>query len=105
MESFSYRDATGSLDTVRSPVYRECGIEQCHGLDITCGPNVPKMCTMEMRIDDFCRDYVWCERVGKDCRLVKDLKFEVYKSCVEKCKEDSEDAFQCANQCLKRDSD
>ncbi|VVB75045.1 Uncharacterised protein [Candidatus Tiddalikarchaeum anstoanum] len=24
---------------------QKCGIENCHGLDITCGPNIPEVCT------------------------------------------------------------
>lgn len=80
----------------------KCGIEQCHGLDITCGSNIPEMCTMEASIDDFCREYVRCEKVGRECRLIKEPKFEECKSCIEKCnqEEDPEKAFQCASGCV-----
>jgi hypothetical protein len=80
-----------------------CGIEQCHGLDITCGPNIPDGCTMEMRIDDFCREYVRCEKVDRECRLIKDPKFEECKICIERCnrEEDPEKAFQCASKCVE----
>ena len=80
-----------------------CGIEQCHGLNITCGPNIAEMCTMEARIDDFCRQYVRCEKVGRECRLIKEPKFEECKSCIEKCNQekDPEKAFQCAGKCVE----
>lgn len=82
-------------------ISRECGIEQCHGLDLTCGPNIAKECTMEMRIDDFCREYVRCEKVGRECQLIKEPKFEECKACIERCnqEEDPEKAFQCASRC------
>jgi hypothetical protein len=85
----------------------KCGIEQCHGLDITCGPNIPEMCTTEMRIDDYCREYIRCEKVGRECRLIKEPKFEECKSCIEKCNrdEDPEKAFQCARRCREQTDD
>jgi hypothetical protein len=29
---------------------QKCGLEQCHGLELTCGPNVPEMCTKEYKL-------------------------------------------------------
>src|SRR3989338_6694556 len=70
------------IKPLRAPaiISGECRIEQCHGLDLTCGPNIPEWCTEEARIDDFCRQYVRCEKVGRECRLIKEPKFEDCKS-------------------------
>lgn len=87
-----------------SPTISEaCGIEQCHGLKISCGPNIPKICTMEFRIEDYCRKYIYCKKVGRDCQLIKEPKFEECKSCIEKCEKenDAEKAFQCASKCVE----
>lgn len=81
----------------------ECGMENCHGLDITCGPNIPEMCSTELRIDDICRQYVRCEKVDRECRLIKDPKFEECKTCTESCnrEEDPIKAFQCVSKCAE----
>lgn len=81
-----------------------CGIEQCHGLDISCGPNVPDMCTEIYMLGDFCRQYASCETINKNCELVKYPKFDECKTCVEKCEKDFDDlveAFQCEEECRK----
>ena len=79
-----------------------CGIENCHGLDITCGSNVPVFCTEEYQIGDRCRQYVSCEVIDRECVLVKTQSFVECKSCVEECLEDFADvskAFECENEC------
>jgi hypothetical protein len=80
---------------------RKCGIEQCHGLDITCGPNVPDACTMIYQLGDRCRQYVNCEVIGGECTLVKTGRFEECKACVEKCLEgfQGSEAFECESLC------
>jgi len=93
----------GSIRPIKPPVIisGECGIEQCHGLDITCGSKVADQCTMEMRIDDFCRGHVRCEKAGSKCQLIKEPQFDGCKSCIERCKRgnDPEKAFKCASDC------
>ena len=42
-------------------ISRKCGIESCHGLDITCGPNVPEVCDMMSMAGDNCRQFVSCQ--------------------------------------------
>jgi hypothetical protein len=80
-----------------------CGIENCHGIDIVCGPNVPEMCTMMYGLGDFCRDYARCEVLEGDCRLVKDPILEVCTTCVRKCidthQEDPIEVFNCEGKC------
>lgn len=84
---------------------KECGVENCHGLNITCGPNVPEMCTFEYQVGDLCRQFARCEVVGGKCQLVKDASFESCGSCVKKCQEkfptlDDQIRFsQCESEC------
>lgn len=66
----------------------KCGIEQCHGLDITCGPNIPEACNDSHHTGDNCRKFVSCEIINRECKLVKDERFDACKSCVEKCEAD-----------------
>jgi len=93
------------LSKVESIGGKRCGMEDCHGLDITCGPNIPKSCTMTYELGDNCRQYASCEIIGGKCQLVKSEKFELCKSCVEKCAEDFKDdvieIFRCEGGCYK----
>ncbi len=81
----------------------KCGIESCHGLEITCGPNVPEVCTEEYALGDKCRQYVSCGNVNGQCQLIKDPKFDECKACVEKCLEDFKNdpvkTFDCESKC------
>ena len=87
----------------------KCGIENCHGLDITCGPNIPNVCTEIYMIGDGCRQYAKCEIINGKCQLVQNKKFEDCKSCVEKCSEDfSNDPIklsQCAYKCAEAEEE
>lgn len=81
----------------------KCGMENCHGLDITCGPNVPDVCTEIYMAGDNCRQYVSCQIVDGGCQLIKTQRFNDCKSCVEKCSVDFEDDqikfFECESKC------
>jgi len=83
----------------------KCGIENCHGLEITCGSNISEQCTMEYALGDRCRQYVSCKVVNGECRLIESAKFKECKSCVENClrdfKDDSIRLFECESQCGK----
>lgn len=83
----------------------DCGIENCHGLDIICGSNVAKICTEIYQVGDNCRQFASCEKVDGQCTLRKDAQFEKCKSCVEKCKEnhsnDTSKLFSCESECSK----
>lgn len=81
-----------------------CGIENCHGLEITCGPNVPEMCLTIYKLGDFCREYVRCQLLDGQCRVIKDEKFDTCKQCVEDCLKttgpaDSMKIFDCETLC------
>lgn len=88
------------------PKTSRCGIENCHGLDIKCGPNVPDFCTMEYQIGDNCRQYARCEIINGNCQLVENNRFKKCKSCVEKCTKDfknnTEKQFKCEENCLEK---
>lgn len=75
----------------------ECCIQECHGLEISCGPNVPKACTAIYMLGDFCRSYASC---NESCMLVESSKFLTCKACVTECNnKDSIDSFDCENTC------
>lgn len=79
-----------------------CAIEQCHGLDITCGANGPDACTEEYRLGDFCRQYVSCKVQNGTCAKVEDPKFARCKSCIEQCNVNTSDPmqpFDCEGKC------
>ena len=81
----------------------KCGIENCHGMDLDCGPNVPEACTAMYMLGDKCRQYAWCENVEGQCSLVENKTFETCKSCVNKCSQDNSNdpvaVFQCESSC------
>lgn len=75
-----------SVPQASQPVTSEkCGLENCHGLELSCGPNVPEACTFLYQIGDNCRQYAKCEVVNNRCQLKTNPKFAECKSCVEKC--------------------
>lgn len=83
----------------------KCGIENCHGLDITCGSDVPQACDFMYALGDRCRQYARCEVVNGKCQLIKSIKFDECKSCVEKClenfKDDMPKASYCESECVE----
>ena len=81
-----------------------CGIENCHGLDISCGPNVPDACTAMYQLGDFCRQYANCSIINGSCALEQNQEFLTCKSCIEDCEElyDGIDAFDCENVCREK---
>jgi len=86
-----------------------CGIENCHGLDIICGPNPPDFCTEIYKLGDFCRQFASCGIVGGGCVLLTDDKFEPCKDCVIKCQtiaggylDDGSKAFECEDICRQQ---
>lgn len=83
----------------------KCGIENCHGLDITCGPNIAEVCTEIYMAGDNCRRYASCQITNGQCKLEKTQKFDNCKACVEKCEIDDKDNpmefFQCESKCAE----
>jgi hypothetical protein len=77
-----------------------CGIETCDGLEITCGPNVPRMCAASYRLGDFCREYVRCKVIAGACQIITDPRFPACKTCVQSCSGSvGPDAFKCEAAC------
>src|SRR3989338_8429018 len=60
---------------IRVQQSKVCGFQNCNGLDLSCGFNVPKICNSIYRIGDNCRQYASCQIVDGECNLVKDSKF------------------------------
>jgi len=83
----------------------DCGIQNCHGLDIVCGPNAPQVCTMLYAAGDNCRQFASCQTLAGQCELAKTSKFDSCKSCVEKCKQDFQSDqikfFGCESKCAE----
>ncbi len=83
----------------------KCGIESCHGLDISCGPNIPEVCSMMYAAGDNCRQFVSCRLTNGQCKLEKSPRFDSCKSCVEKCEQDFQGDqvkfFECESECAE----
>lgn len=81
----------------------KCGIENCHGLDISCGPNIAQICDEMFMVGDQCRKYVSCQTKDGECQLISSSEFDGCKSCVEECKnlykDDGVNLFECAGKC------
>jgi hypothetical protein len=80
-----------------------CGIQNCHGMEISCGPNVVEMCTMEYRLGDKCRSLASCQDINGSCTVVKQEGYTKCVSCVEECNRtagnDPVKAFDCESRC------
>jgi len=80
-----------------------CGIENCHGLDIKCGPNIPDACTEIYMMGDRCREYANCEIIEGKCQLTKNTEFDGCKTCVDDClnrfSNNGEGVFECESGC------
>ena len=81
-----------------------CGVQECHGLDVTCGSNVPEVCTTLYKLGDFCRAYINCSVVDGVCALQTNQEFTLCKNCVSACEAsfDGIEAFDCENTCRDR---
>lgn len=80
-----------------------CGRENCHGLDIKCGPNVAEICTEIYQLGDKCLRYVNCGIVNGVCRQIPNAAFDACKICAQKCETDfagdSMKLFDCESKC------
>jgi hypothetical protein len=103
----NYQIQENSIKPIKLPsiISEECGIEQCHGLDITCGPNVPDLCTMMYVAGDSCRQFVNCQNIDGQCTLEKSSRFDMCKNCVEECElnfsDDPVNFFDCESRCAE----
>jgi hypothetical protein len=80
-----------------------CGIQNCHGMEISCGPNVVEMCTMQYMLGDKCRSLASCQNINGSCTVVKQEGYSKCVSCVEECirtaGSDPVKAFECESRC------
>lgn len=80
-----------------------CALENCHGLDIKCGPNPPEMCTAMYGIGDKCLQYAKCGIQDGKCQQVPDPSFTKCKTCVQACikanKTNNMKMFDCESKC------
>lgn len=83
----------------------KCGMQNCHGLDIICGSDVPQACDMMYAAGDNCRQFASCQTIDGQCKLEKTPKFDSCKSCVERCEQDFQDDqikfFECESKCAE----
>ncbi len=89
-------------DLVPPSLSGKCGIQECHGLSVTCGSNIPDACTEIYQLGDKCRKYLSCQKTSTGCQLVEAPGFEDCRSCVEKCQllnGDPQVPFDCESQC------
>lgn len=86
--------------TTATPQPSACGFTSCHGLDLSCGENVPEACTAIYQLGDKCRQYAFCRNTGGSCELVTTDEFARCKSCVGKCGgADATEIFVCEEKC------
>lgn len=89
-------DASGSDSSA-------CVVQNCHGLDISCGPKAPQMCTMMYALGDRCLQYARCGVQDGTCRQAENPQFTKCKACVQGCiASDMNDAakqFACEAKC------
>ena len=84
------------------PSSGQCGVANCHGLDIECGTPV-QMCTQMYQLGDKCRQYAKCGVASGKCQQIESPEFTACKSCAQKCENDNpndpDKAFVCESQC------
>jgi hypothetical protein len=82
----------------------DCGLTPCHGLDLTCGPDVPEVCTAVYQLGDKCRLFTNCTIDSNGtCRIVTTQEFDTCRSCVQIClnesRNDPSKSFACEELC------
>ena len=80
-----------------------CGLQTCHGLNLSCGYNSPIYCTAVYEIGDKCLEYAKCGYLNGICQPIENAQFTQCKSCVQACidvnKDDSIKMFECESKC------
>lgn len=94
----------GWQDNVTAVVVPEpCGIQNCHGPVLSCGPEPVEMCTMEYQLGDKCRQRAACRVVNGSCRAVGFGGYDDCVSCVAACMNNSTGdlsrIFTCESKC------
>ncbi len=83
---------------------QKCGLQTCHGLEVSCGPDIIEACTAIYMEGDRCLELVRCDVVGSECQQVDQEPFLACKDCVESCKEkygddEPDKFFECEFKC------
>ena len=90
-------------DSGLPPVTAECGIENCHGMDIVCGPKPAEVCDMMYQLGDKCRQFAQCGVVDGVCQKIDNPGFATCKMCVENCEilhpDAPDQALACESAC------
>lgn len=85
-------------------VNQACGIQECHGMDLTCGPNVPEACTEIFMVGDGCRQFLSCATISGSCQALGLDKFNTCKTCIQECqaryRDDPVGASECDSECV-----
>ena len=80
-----------------------CSLENCHGLDIRCGPNPPDICTEMYGTGDNCLQYAKCGVIQGKCQQIENTRFTQCRLCVEGCIQSSMNddmkLFECESTC------
>ena len=92
------------ISTHGNPDRADCGFTPCHGPDLTCGPEIPEICTAVYQLGDKCRQFANCTIDTKGtCRMVTTPEFDTCKSCVLTClnefRNDPSTSFACEEKC------
>ena len=94
---------------IPTQISAKCGLEGCHGLDVTCGSKVAEMCDEMYALGDGCRQFVKCGKTDGACQMVESEKFLSCKSCVKECQvkfTDEDIAMsQCESGCIGNEED
>lgn len=84
----------------------KCGVVSCHGMEISCGENLPKVCEGEYQIGDACKRFASCVNQDGQCKLLESKNFEKCKTCVESCKAKfalgTLEIIECEGECHKK---
>lgn len=87
-----------------APTDAVCGVENCHGYTVQCGPNIASACPSDLDAGDRCRKYATCQVVSGTCQLVKDTKYDKCGACVKQCEttyyNNPNQLDDCADRCI-----
>ncbi len=93
----------GTFLVVRMRKEERCGIENCHGYVIECGPDVAEMCAAFYQAGDRCREHATCETIDSRCQVRTTPEYDECVECVQECLErykgDPQEALECESRC------
>ncbi|HIG97567.1 MAG TPA: hypothetical protein HA230_04455 [Candidatus Aenigmarchaeota archaeon] len=82
-----------------------CGMENCHGLSLTCGANIAQNCEMVYSFGDNCRQFVKCKVVNQTCMIAVEDRFRECINCINECAKlletDYLKAMECEHWCTQ----